>query len=180
MTDRYQSLAHNPIGKFVVKNLGLPNPPVLERWNEGDPLVRGTVLIGAAKGGTLGAKLNATLKSSGITTVGVRADGKRYKALVFDATGIKDTAGLADMQQFFTPALRSLSSSGRLIVIGTLPEQATSETAAIAQRALEGFVRSAGKEVGGNGSTSNLVYVGAGAEDALASTLEFLLSPKSA
>ena len=180
MTDRYQSLAHNPIGKFVVKNLGLPNPPVLERWKAGDPLVKGTVLIGSAKGGSLGTKLNSTLKASGITTVGVRADGKRYKGLVFDATGISDTAGLAAMQQFFTPALRSLESSGRLIVIGTLPEQAASETAAIAQRALEGFVRSAGKEVGGNGSTSNLVYVGKGAEDALGSTLEFLLSPKSA
>jgi 3-oxoacyl-[acyl-carrier protein] reductase len=180
MTDRYQSLAHNPIGKFVVNSLGLPNPPVLERWNEGDPLVKGTVLIGSAKGGTLGSKLNATLKASGITAVGVRADGKRYKGLVFDATGISDTAGLADMQQFFTPALRSLESSGRLIVIGALPDQAATETAAIAQRALEGFVRSAGKEVGGNGSTANLVYVGAGAEDALGSTLEFLLSPKSA
>jgi 3-oxoacyl-[acyl-carrier protein] reductase len=180
MTDRYQSLAHNPIGKFVVNSLGLPNPPVLERWREGDPLVKGTVLIGAAKGGSLGSKLNATLKSSGITAVGVRADGKRYKGLVFDATGISDTAGLADMQQFFTPALRSLESSGRLIVIGAVPDQATTETAAIAQRALEGFVRSAGKEVGGNGSTANLVYVGAGAEDALGSTLEFLLSPKSA
>ena len=65
-------------------------------------------------------------------------------------------------------------------MIGTLPEQAATETAAIAQRALEGFVRSAGKEVGGNGSTANLVYVGQGAEDALGSTLEFLLSPKSA
>lgn len=180
MTDRYQSLAHNPIGKFVVKNLGLPNPPVLERWTEGDPLVKGTVLIGSAAGSTLGKQLNATLKASGITVVGVRADDKRYKALVFDATGIPDTAGLADMQQFFTPALRSLASSGRLIVIGTLPEQAGTETAAIAQRALEGFVRSAGKEVGGNGSTSNLVYVGTGAEGALGSTLEFLLSPKSA
>lgn len=180
MADRYQSLAHNPIGKFIVKNLGLPNPPVLERWSEGDPLVKGTVLIGAAPGSTLGKKLAATLKSSGISSVGVRADSKTYKGLVFDATGISDTAALADMQQFFTPALRSLARSGRLVVIGTLPEQAESETAAIAQRALEGFVRSAGKEVGGNGSTANLVYVGAGAEDALGSTLEFLLSPKSA
>jgi 3-oxoacyl-[acyl-carrier protein] reductase len=180
MTDRYQSLAHNPIGKFIVKNLGLPNPPVLERWTEGSPLVKGTVLIGAAPHSTLGSRLNATLKSSGIEAVGVRADGKRYKALVFDATGIADTAGLADMQQFFTPALRSLASSGRLVVIGTLPEQASSETAAIAQRALEGFVRSAGKEIGGNGSTANLVYVGEGSEDALGSTLGFLLSPKSA
>ncbi|NRQ50850.1 3-oxoacyl-ACP reductase [Aeromicrobium stalagmiti] len=180
MTDRYQSLAHNPIGKFVVKNLGLPNPPELERWSEGAPLVKGTVLIGAAPKGTLGTTLNTTLKSSGIDVVGVRAEGKKYKGLVFDATGITDTAGLADMQQFFTPALRSLAGSGRLVVIGTLPEQAATDTAAIAQRALEGFVRSAGKEVGGNGSTANLVYAGAGAEGALASTLEFLLSPKSA
>jgi 3-oxoacyl-[acyl-carrier protein] reductase len=180
MTDRYQSLAHNPIGKFIVTNLGLPNPPVLERWTEGSPLVKGTVLIGAAPHSTLGTRLNTTLKSSGIDVVGVRADGKKYKALVFDATGIADTAGLADMQQFFTPALRSLASSGRLVVIGALPEQASSETAAIAQRALEGFVRSAGKEIGGNGSTANLVYVGEGSEDALGSTLEFLLSPKSA
>lgn len=178
MTDRYQSLAHNPIGKFVIKNLGLPNPPVLERWTEGTPLVQGTVLLGAATNSSLG--LNPTLKAAGIEVVGVRADSKRYKGLVFDATGISNTAELAEMQQFFTPALRSLASSGRLIVIGTLPEQATSETAAIAQRALEGFVRSAGKEVGGNGSTANLVYVGAGAEKALTSTLEFLLSPKSA
>ncbi|WP_456694920.1 3-oxoacyl-ACP reductase [Aeromicrobium sp. P5_D10] len=180
MTDRYQSLAHNPIGKFVIKNLGLPNPPDLERWTEGTPLVQGTVLLGAAPHSTLGNSLNPTLKASGVDVVGVRADSKRYKGLVFDATGISDTAGLADMQQFFTPALRSLANSGRLIVIGTLPEQAASETAAIAQRALEGFVRSAGKEVGGNGSTANLVYVGAGAENALTSTLEFLLSPKSA
>lgn len=180
MTDRYQSLAHNPIGKFIVTNLGLPNPPVLERWTEGAPLVKGTVLVGAAAKSTIGARLTATLKSSGIDSVGVRAESKKYKGLVFDATGIADTAGLADMQQFFTPALRSLASSGRLIVIGTLPEQAKTETAAIAQRALEGFVRSAGKEVGGNGSTANLVYAGAGTEGALASTLEFLLSPKSA
>ena len=50
MSDRYQDLAHNPIGKFVVKNLGLPNPPFLERW-EGGALVKGTVLTGSADKG---------------------------------------------------------------------------------------------------------------------------------
>ena len=183
MTDRYQSLARNPVGSFVFKNLGLPRPPVLARWKPGSPLVDGTVLIGTAAGSALGdtpAGLNAVLKASSVDVVGVRANGRRYRGLVFDATGIADTASLAQMQQFFTPAMRSLASNGRLLVIGTLPEQAGSETAAIAQRALEGFVRSAGKEIGSNGSTANLVYVGHGAEDALASTLEFFLSPKSA
>jgi len=45
--------------------------------------------------------------------------------------------------------------------------------------ALEGFTRSLGKEVG-RGGTSQLVYVADGAEGAVASTLAFLLSPKSA
>jgi 3-oxoacyl-[acyl-carrier protein] reductase len=49
----------------------------------------------------------------------------------------------------------------------------------VAQRALEGFTRSLGKELG-RGGTVQLVYVAAGAEAATASTLGFLLSPKSA
>jgi 3-oxoacyl-[acyl-carrier protein] reductase len=49
----------------------------------------------------------------------------------------------------------------------------------VAQRALEGFVRAAAKEVG-NGSTANLVYVAPGAEGGIESTLRFLLSGRSA
>lgn len=184
MSDRYQSLAHNPIGKFLVKNLGLPNPPYLERWEAGAPLVNGTVLLGAASGSRLGAKVANTLAASGIAVADKHVDGGTYKGLVFDATGIATTADLVALAHFFTPVLRSLQGCGRIVVLGTLAESARSAGtqsagAAIAQRALEGFVRSLGKEVG-RGSTVNLVYLGDGAEDALGSTLEFLLSPKSA
>ncbi len=48
-----------------------------------------------------------------------------------------------------------------------------------AQRALEGLVRSIGKEVR-RGATAQLLYVAPKAEDAIESTLRFLLSPKSA
>ena len=44
MSDRYQSLIHTPVGQLLAKNLGLPNPVRLERWTEGDPLVDGTVV----------------------------------------------------------------------------------------------------------------------------------------
>jgi 3-oxoacyl-[acyl-carrier protein] reductase len=179
MADHYQSLVQNPIGKFVVKNLGLPNPPQLERWTPGSPLVKGTVLVGAAPGSLLGTKLGSTLAGSGITTVSAQSANPSYKGLLFDATGISSTHDLEALQSFFTPVLRSLEGSGRVVVIGALPEQAKTEGAQIAQRALEGFVRSLGKEVG-NGSTANLVYVAKGAEGALGSTLEFLLSAKSA
>ena len=156
MSDRYQDLAHNPIGKFLVKNLGLPNPPYLERY-EGGPLVRGTVLTGSVSGGALSKAVTAALKQHRIEATGVRADGKRYKGLVLDATGIADAAGLVALQEFFTPVLRQLQSSGRVVVLGTPPADTTTEGAAIAQRALEGFTRSLGKELGG-GSTANLVY----------------------
>ncbi len=64
-------------------------------------------------------------------------------------------------------------------MLGTPPEDCESPREATAQRALEGFVRSAGKEVR-RGASAQLVYVAPGAEDQLAATLRFLLSPRSA
>ncbi len=179
MSDRYQALAHNPLGKFLVKNLGLPNPPFLDRWHEGDQLVTGTVLVGAAKTTVLGARLVETLAASDIATATEPNDGSTYKGIVFDATGINGPADLVEVQEFLTPVLRKVERSGRVVIIGTLPEAATTDGTAIAQRALEGITRSLGKEIG-RGSTVNLVYVGKGAEASLGSTLDFLLSPKSA
>jgi len=179
MTDRYQFLAHTPVGRFLVKNLGLPDPVRLERYREGQPLVEGVVLLGAAPGGRLRDNVSTSLAHHGIAEVSTASSDQRYKGLVFDATGIKSTADLAHLQEFFTPVLRSLSSCGRVVVLGTPPEATQSPEEHVAQRALEGFTRSLGKEVG-NGSTVQLVYVTPGAENTLGSTLAFLLSPKSA
>ena len=46
MSDRYQGFTSSPIGKLLVKNLGLPNPTKLERYTAGAPLVDGTVVVG--------------------------------------------------------------------------------------------------------------------------------------
>ena len=56
--------------------------------------------------------------------------------------------------------MRSLERCSRLVVIGTPPEQVAGEER-VAQRALEGFTRSLGKEVG-RGGTAQLVYVADG------------------
>lgn len=179
MSDRYQDLVHTPVGKFLVKNLGLPDPPRLERYRAGAPLVDGTVLVGAASGSTLGTALEDALSSLSVTTTDTIAEGARVKGIVFDATGIDTAAGLDQIQEFLTPVLRSLSGCGRVVLLGTPPEQADTPGRAIAQRALEGITRSLGKELG-KGSTAQTVYVAAGAEGAISSTLAFLLSPKSA
>lgn len=177
MSDRYQSFSASPIGKILVKNLGLPSPVKLDRWKEGTPVLDGTAVVGG--NGRLGEAIATALANLSVTTVADIAEGEKYKALVFDATGIKDVASLVDLQQFFTPKLRSLKSCARVVVLGTNPAQTASDSERIAQRALEGFTRSLGKEIG-NGSTVNLVYVAPGAESTIESTLAFFLSPKSA
>ena len=177
MSDRYQSLIHTPVGQLLAKNLGLPNPVTLDRWTEGSPLVDGTVVVGGD--GRLGAAVVSALDELGIASVTDVADGERYKGLVFDATGIESSADLVALQRFFTPLMRSLQSCARVVVLGTPPESTNSTAERVAQRALEGFTRSLGKEIG-RGSTVQLVYVAPAADAATASTLGFLLSPKSA
>ena len=183
MSDRYQSFTGTPIGKILVKNLGLPNPVKLERWKPGAPTVDGLVAVGGD--GRLTAALDSALSNLGVDAVrgaqpaGKDGSGDKYKALVFDATGLTEISALVEMQEFFTPLLRSLKNCARVLVLGTNPAQTESNSERIAQRALEGFTRSLGKEIG-KGSTVNLVYVAPGAENTIESTLAFFLSPKSA
>ncbi|HET7683820.1 MAG TPA: 3-oxoacyl-ACP reductase [Marmoricola sp.] len=177
MSDRYQSFTASPIGQLVVKNLGLPNPTKLERYQEGAPLVDGTVVVGG--GGRLDKAITLSLDTLGIASTRAAVEGEKYKGLVFDATGLTSPEELVALQQFLTPLLRSLTRCARVVVIGTNPQQTGSVDERIAQRALEGVTRSLGKEIG-NGSTVNLVYVAPGAEDTIESTLAFFLSPKSA
>ena len=176
MSDKYQSFTQSPLGKLLVKNLGLPAPTKLERYSPGAPLVDGTVVVGGT--GRLVESLPGLLDTVGIASTPVAADGERYKGLVFDATGLTSADQLVALQQFFTPLMRSLATCPRVVVLGTPPEQVEG-TERVAQRALEGFTRSLGKEIG-RGGTVQLVYVADGAEAAVTSTLAFLLSPKSA
>jgi 3-oxoacyl-[acyl-carrier protein] reductase len=183
MSDKYQGFVQSPIGKLLVNSLGLPNPVKLERYVEGAPLVDGTIALGGR--GRLAESLNGLLDKLGISSTWAPADGgdagaggATYKGLVFDATGLTSSADLVALRDFFTPLLRSLDSCPRVVVLGTPPEQVTGGER-VAQRALEGFTRSLGKELG-RGGTVQLVYVAEDAEAAVTSTLGFLLSPKSA
>jgi 3-oxoacyl-[acyl-carrier protein] reductase len=177
MSDRYSQVVNAPVVGTIAKQLGLPQPVDLDRYREGDPVVSGPVLTGAAPGGRLEKYLPGFLDAIKAERAGT--EGKA-KALVFDATGIADSTELVELQRFFYPAVGRLQRSGRVVVVGTPPAEAGSARAHTAQRALEGFTRSLAKEIGGRGATAQLVYVAKGAEDQLDSTLRFLLSPRSA
>jgi 3-oxoacyl-[acyl-carrier protein] reductase len=177
MSDRYSQIVNAPVVSTIARQVGLPRPVDLDRYQPGKPVIAGPVLSGAAPGGRLERALKKVLDDIGAERAG--AEGKA-KALVFDASGIADSTELVELQRFFYPAVPRLRSSGRLIVLGTTPALAGSTRTHTAQRALEGFVRSLAKEIGGKGATAQLVYVEPGAEDQLDSTLRFLLSPRSA
>ncbi|MFC4005367.1 3-oxoacyl-ACP reductase [Prauserella oleivorans] len=179
MADKYQQFTKSAVGKFLVPRLGLPNPPTLRRYRPGQPPLDGPALLGAAPGGRLEKKLTTQLGAAGIEVLSTPAgDDTRYGALVFDATGITDPAQLRELYRFHHPVIRKVGACGRVVVLGTPPE-VTEGRERIAQRALEGFTRSVGKELK-RGATAQLVYVAKGAEDATESTLRFLLSAKSA
>ena len=178
-SDRYQQLTALPPGRFIAKRLGLPESRPLRRHEPGQPALAGPALLGGD--GRMGETLTATLAALGAEIRQVEPDDDAVKlgALVFDATGIEDSAGLRALYEFFHASIRSLGPSGRVVVLGTTPELAAGRPQAVAQRALEGFVRSAAKELR-QGATGQLVYVAPEAEANAESTLRFLLSARSA
>jgi 3-oxoacyl-[acyl-carrier protein] reductase len=203
MSDRYLKFVNTSFGKTAAQSLGLPAPVPLKRWKRADqPFIEGDVLIGAANSGkaistigkVLGASAAKLFHASAMDTLndsaksGNKAEAlplnadidRKFSALVFDATGMKDTTDLKAVYEFFHPTIRKLAGNGRVLVIGQDPATCRQPAKAAAHQALEGFVRSVGKEVGKKGSTANLLWMAPGAEQQLESSIRFFLSPRSA
>jgi 3-oxoacyl-[acyl-carrier protein] reductase len=176
--DQYTKLAHSAFGRTVMPRVGLPRPPLLRRFEPGRPLLPGPAAVGGAPGGRLLPQVRDVLKHAGVEVLD--QPGERPAALVYDASGIGRSEDLVGLYEFFRPLVRELRGNGRVVVLGTPPELAGDAKAAAAQRALEGFTRALGKELGGRGTTSQLVLVSPGAEERIESTLRFLLSARSA
>ncbi|GAA1482062.1 3-oxoacyl-ACP reductase [Gordonia sinesedis] len=182
-TGLYSSFVHSVPGAFIAKQAGLPVPPTLRRYSPSEPPLPGPVLLGGS--GRLVEPLREMLSTPDYTLIHNATTGRsadKYGGLVFDATGITGTADLEQLYEFFQPVMRSAAACARFVVIGTTPELVSDPSEHVAQRALEGFTRSLGKELL-KGSTAQLVYVSPDAKTGLTgleSTLRFVLSAKSA
>ena len=202
MKDGYIDFANSNVGAKLVNALGLPKPMPLERYQAGQPVVKGTVLVGGGGEPQLLEDLAGVFQRIGVQTLAHERlpqwvavankaglttgrwgsngqPGEKVKALVFDATGLTDSTQSDALYWFFHDAARSLLPCGRVVVLGRPPEACTSPRQATIQRGLEGLTRSLGKELK-KGSNAQLVYVAEGAESQVESTLRFLLSPRSA
>ena len=176
MSDLYAQIVNSPPGRLIAPRVGLPRPTQLRRHGNGEARATGAVLSGGAPGGRLDKAIERLLGDVGAARP--EKSDSPVGALVFDATGISDSTELVELQRFFHPNVKRVERSGRVVVLGT-PPTGLPVRAATAQRALEGFTRSLGKEIG-CGIAVQLVYVADGAEDQVDSTLRFLLSPRSA
>lgn len=202
MTDSYLNFANSAIGAMLTNALGLPKPLVLERFEAGQPAIKGPVLLGGAGEPQLLVALAAVLKSMNAQTLahaqlpqwtpvanatglltgrwGLEEQaGEKLKGLVFDASGMDDSGQSGALYDFFHDTVRSVLPCGRVVIIGRPPESCETARKATMQRALEGLSRSLAKELK-KAITVQLVYVAEGAEDQMESTLRFLLSPRSA
>ncbi|MDH4042156.1 MAG: short chain dehydrogenase, partial [Gammaproteobacteria bacterium] len=170
MQDSYLRFANTGFGARLTAMLGLPHPLVLERYQPGQPPVAGSVLVGAGGAPQLLATLATAFRSMGAQTLahaglprwmaianeagmvtgrwGVADQpGEKVKALVFDATGLVDSAESESLYAFFHDAARSVLPCGRIVVFGRPPELCAQPRQATIQRALEGLTRSLGKEL---------------------------------
>lgn len=200
MSDRYGDFVQSSIGRKVAKNLGLPMPVELDRFDSGQPSVRGSVLVGRADGDNTAisesvARILSDLHADvfvnsrdavkdALADAGVKAKANtggddKFKVLLFDASNISNADELKQVYEFFHAVARRVEKSGRVIVIGRPPEDLRDIEAALAQRSLEGFVKSVGKEFK-RGITAQLIYVAESAEKNLDSTLRFFASARSA
>ncbi|MET8244548.1 3-oxoacyl-ACP reductase [Streptomyces sp. NPDC005202] len=169
MADRYLSFTSTAPGRFLTRRLGLPQPADLNRWSPQHPSLDGHLLHLTA--GKSDLDLTPVLARTGLTP-----GDREPAAVVLDATGVRDVDTLGEVHAALHPVVRSVATSGRVVVLGAPLDPADHHQSA-AQQALEGFVRSLGKEIG-RGRTVNLVRLTDAA--AAESTLRFLLSPKSA
>lgn len=200
-------ISQNPTARKVLGGIGVPVPVALRRDNgpmQERPLDDLPVLVAAAPGGELATAIAQTLAEAGANPLvdssvqidafqgpgeaygriptAVTADdakGTRVHGIVFDATGISTTKELEALHTVFQPWLRSIAKNGRVVVIGRPSANLRSAERAAAQEALSGFARSLSKEVSGNGSTCNAIFIQSGAEKQLPGPLRFMLDARS-
>ena len=180
MADTYSDLVNSKVGKQVASRLGLPRPVRLRRYAPEQPLVPGPVLVAGVGEAPLAARAAATLRGEAIDIIPVVAEDQRVGAVVLDLSRAKDLSDLDAFRTVLGPALKKLAPSGRVVVFGGSVASAGADPMLCAtRRALEGVVRSIGKELRA-GATANLVTVVEGEEINADAALRFLLSGRSA
>ncbi|WP_448662618.1 3-oxoacyl-ACP reductase [Sphingomonas sp. CJ20] len=175
MSDRYLAFANSGLGHWLTGALGMPQPVPIDR----DPRrIAQTTLLADGGNGRLLPQLAAELRGLGIASVAAGA-GATFDALLIDATGCRTVADTDALYRLLHAHIRAVSANGRILVFATDPADAPDAESAAIWRGLEGLTRSLGKEAR-RAIAVQLLYVPLAAPPALASSLAFFLSGRSA
>src|SRR4051812_30575363 len=143
MTDSYTELVNSKVGKQVASRLGLPRPVRLRRYAPDGPLVPGPVLVAGVGDAPLAARAADLLRGDAIDIIPSVADGQRVGAVVLDLSTARELTDLDAFRTILAPALKRLTPSGRVVVLGGAPDPSRAGPEECAtQRSLEGVVRS--------------------------------------
>ncbi|SNU02320.1 3-oxoacyl-[acyl-carrier protein] reductase [Ruaniaceae bacterium KH17] len=176
MADKYIDFISGGFGKKLAKQLGLPQPVKLRRYEPNAPLVPGPVHVVSPDG----APLETLISAMGATAKSTLREGEKWGAVVVDLTGIAHPRDLSELVLALGGTLRGLATCGRIVTISRTPAGDVNQQAARA--AVEGFLRSLAKELRA-GATANGIMIADGvAIDSIsvAGALKFLLSGRSA
>ena len=173
----YGTFVSSGLGKQIANTLGLPRPAKLRRHKAGAPLINGAVLLAGHGDAPVAALLSEALSADGVQIA--TSPSTSVAGVVVDMTQATTPADLETLRGILAPALKTLAPTGRVIVIGRPVEDTQDVAEAATRRALEGIVRSVGKEMRGGG-TANMVYIEEGADANAEATIRFFLSGRSA
>ncbi len=194
LDDLISGVLDSRVGKSVAAKAGFPEATVLRR---GEAFPSGAVALGTVEPGS-GSLVADALAALGVTaqpaladTADARstdADGRqrppaypgRLGAIVVDATGASRIGQLEQVRAVLRPAVKALEASGRVLIVTADPATASEVETAAVRQALDGIMRSVGKELR-FGATCNLIQIADGTTASeLAQVLRFALSGRSA
>ncbi|MFJ4026128.1 3-oxoacyl-ACP reductase [Paenarthrobacter sp. NPDC089989] len=180
MTDKYTQIVSRGLGRDVARKLGLPQPVLLRRYQPGDPLISGPVLV---NGDSVGADdLATTLLGWGLDVRRNALPKEKLGAIILVLDSVQHPEDLGKPVLTVGASLRDLAPNGRVITVSRAPQGTSSPATAAARQGIDGLLRSLAKELR-SGATANGVLL---AED-LATTspsalgaVRFFLSGRSA
>lgn len=180
MADTYTQLVNTGLGRNLAKKLGLPQPARLRRYEPGEPLVIGPVVV---LGDTPGAdKLAAELLDWDLDVRRHAVPAEKLGGIILVLDEIGHPEDLEKPVLAAAGSLRDLRPGGRVITISRPAAEAATPDAAAARQGVDGFLRSLAKELRA-GATGNGVLLAGGttatSPSALAAT-RFFLSGRSA
>ena len=182
MSDLLLKLANDKRSGRLVRALGLPAPMTLARGQgptTAHELQGRVALVLSTLGGYAAPVLTDALQQAGANLVSAADTGAPLDIVAMDASGCHKVEDLRAVFDGFNPLMRRIAKNARVLLVANRPDALDDPVAAACARAIEGFARSLGKELGKRGGTVNLVYVTPGDVSALAGPVRFFCSARS-